>query len=282
MTEILGILFGIAVALLKAFDTLMNKKVMKDISPVHHSLYRILFVTPILLVAALFNWKLDLQKAVWVLLMYGGLEAFNILFHQMAIQKANVVHIELLSKSKIILALIVSFVLGIDALSGPAIAGIAIFTAGTVLVINFNIQRQQGAKTGNLGLVLEFLSVMCRVLKPFLVKQLLRSGSLSSETLAFISMPIAFVVLLGCYRPKLDFRQINVKDYGLQAIIVAASMIISGYAVQYANIVIVSALENISVFVVILFSVLVYKKKYSPIVILGFVLSVAGLVLSIL
>ncbi len=281
MTEVLGIVFGITVAVLKAFDTLINKKVMRDVSAVNHSIYRILFVMPILGVAAIFNWKFDFQRAIIPLLIFGVLEAFNILLHQTAIKKANVVHIELLSKSKIILALIVSFVLGIDRLSWLAVGGIAIFTAGTVLAINFNIEKKQGEKTGNLGLLLEFFSVMCRVMKPFLIKKLLLEGALSSETVAFLSMPVAFLILLAIYRPRLDFHEIRVRDYGAQALMVAASMIISGYAVQYANIVVVSALENISVFIVILFSVLAYKVKYKPLVILGFILSVLGLTLAI-
>ena len=99
--------------------------------------------------------------------------------------------------------------------------------------------------------------------------------------MAFLSMPIAFVVLLIIFRPKLNFREISVKKYSLQALVVALSMLASGWAISMSNTVIVNAIESFSVFFIMLISYVLYKKKYKVLSIIGLVLSTIGIVLAI-
>ena len=106
----LGIFLGIITALFKGIDTTMNKSLMGNASAIEHSLYRIVFVTPVLLIAALLHWHMSIE-ASWWLLLYGLLEAANILLHQMAIKSINVVHAEIMSKSKSLMTYIVSLFL---------------------------------------------------------------------------------------------------------------------------------------------------------------------------
>lgn len=275
----LGIGFAFLVAFLKAIDTLMNKSVMKDIQPLHHALYRILFVTPILFIVSIFHWQIRIE-VIWFLLGYGALEAVNILTHQIAVKKSNPLHIEMISKSKVILTLIVSFVLMIDELSLWKTIGIIIFVIGTILTINFHTERD-GERTGKIGIILEMISVLARTFKPFILKYCIVNGYISSEMMAFLSMPIAFVVLLIIFRPKLNFREISVKKYSLQALVVALSMLASGWAISMSNTVIVNAIESFSVFFIMLISYVLYKKKYKVLSIIGLVLSTIGIVLAI-
>ena len=275
-----GILLGLIIALLKAMDSIMNKSIMEATSPIHHSIYRILFVSPILLVAALFNWQIQLDKVWHFVVLYGVIEAVNILFHQKAIKAGNLVFIELLSRSKTIFALILSFVLVIDTPSALAVGGIIVFTIATYFTVTKKVEGKTGEKTSHMSLLYEMISVLARVVKPFLIKGILTAELISSETIAFLSMPIALVCLLAVYRPKLDFKKINCKKYALQALVVAAGMLIGVYAVKYANIVTVSAVENFSVFYVILFAVLVQKRKYPLTVFIGLGLAICGLILA--
>lgn len=275
-----GILLGLIIALLKAMDSIMNKSIMESTSPIHHSIYRILFVSPILLVAALFNWQIRLDKVWHFVVLYGVIEAVNILFHQKAIKAGNLVFIELLSRSKTIFALILSFVLVIDTPSALAVVGIIVFTIATYFTVTKKVEGKTGEKTSHISLLYEMISVLARVVKPFLIKGILTAELISSETIAFLSMPIALVCLLAVYRPKLDFKKINCKKYALQALVVAAGMLIGVYAVKYANIVTVSAVENFSVFYVILFAVLVQKRKYPLTVFIGLGLAICGLILA--
>ena len=275
-----GILLGLIIALLKAIDSIMNKSIMENASPIHHSIYRIIFVSPILLIAALVNWHIQLDKVWHFVLLYGVIEAVNILFHQKAIKAGNLVFIELLSRSKTIFALILSFVLVIDTPSTLAVVGIVVFTIATYFTVTKRVESKTGEKTSHISLLYEMISVLSRVVKPFLIKGILTAELISSETIAFLSMPIALVCLMVVYRPKLNFKEINCKKYSLQALVVAAGMLVGVYAVKYANIVTVSAVENFSVFFVILFAVIVQKRKYPLTVFIGLGLAICGLILA--
>ena len=275
-----GIILGLIIALLKAIDSIMNKSIMENTSPIHHSIYRIIFVSPILLIAALANWQIQLDKVWHFVLLYGVIEAVNILFHQKAIKAGNLVFIELLSRSKTIFALIVSFVFVIDTPSPLAVLGIVVFTIATYFTVTNKVESQTGEKTSHISLVYEMISVLARVVKPFLIKGILTSELVSTETITFLSMPISLVCLLAVYRPELNFKQINCKRYSLQALVVAAGMLVGVYAVKHANIVTVSAVENFSVFYVILFAVLAQKRKYPLTVFIGLGLAICGLILA--
>ncbi len=275
----IGILFAVLCALSKAIDTLINKDVMRNISATNHSLYRIMFVTPVLLVAALLNWRLAVESIPYILI-YGVLEAVNVFAHQLAVKKSDSLHIEMISKSKVVFTLILSFVLMIDTLSFGSTMGIAVFMIGTVMTINFQ-NKSDGDKTGSKGILLEIISVLARTFKPFILKSCIQRELISNETMAFVSMIIAFAALCIAFRPKLYLREISIKKYSFQAIVVAAGMLLSGWAITHANIVVVNAIESTTVIFVMAVSYFLYKKKYPIIAVVGSLLSVAGIVLAI-
>lgn len=275
----IGILFAVLCAFSKAIDTLINKDVMRNVSAANHAVYRIIFVTPVLLIASLFNWQLKPEAAFYILI-YGVLEAVNIFSHQLAVKKSNPLHIEMISKSKVVFTLILSFVLLIDNLSLISTVGIAVFMIGTVMTINFQ-NKSDGDKTDAKGIALEIISVLSRTFKPFILKSCIQKGMISNETMAFLSMIIACAVLLAVFRPKLDLKEISIPKYSAQAVIVALGMLLSGWAITCANIVVVNAIETTTVIFVMLISYFLYKKKYSAIVIAGSLISVAGIVLTI-
>ena len=276
---VLGLVFAVLCAVCKAIDTFINKDVMRNQSAINHVFYRIIFVIPILLIASLFNWQLN-ANVIWYLLIFGLLEAVNILCHQFAIKKSNPLHIELVSKSKVIFVLIVSFVLAIDQLTFWKIIGISVFMIGAVLTINFQ-NKNDNEKTTFLGVCLEIVSVLARTFKPFILKICIQKSLISNETMSFLSMIVAFVILFVTFRPKLDFKGLDVKKYLGQALVVAMSMLLSGWAIIFANTVIVNAIESTSVIFVMLLAYFITRKKYSPIMIIGCIISVVGIVLSI-
>ena len=275
----IGLLCAFACAFAKAVDVLINKAVMENQSAVQHSLLRILFVTPVLMVAALLHWKLE-KGVLGYVLLYGILEAVNIFCHQTAVKRSEPLHIELLSKSKIFFVLIVSFVVGIDRLTPASTLGIAIFMAGTVLTVNFQ-DKSNRDKTDLMGIVLETVSVLARTFKPFVLKSCVQKGLATNETMAFLSMFVAFAILAAAFRPKLNFKTVSVKKYLGQAVIVGLGMLLGGWSVIYANTVIVNAIEGTTVFFVMGLSWLLLKKKYNWLTVLGCLIAVAGIVLSI-
>lgn len=276
---VLGLLFALLDSLSKAIDTLINKKIMRTRSAEEHTVLRIMFVIPIFFIASLFNWRLE-AGCIGFLLLYGALEAVNIFCHQLAVKSSNAVHVEMIAKSKVLLAMIVSFVLVIDTLSVGGVIGIMVFVAGAVLTINF--QNKNDDRTGAKGIFFEIVSVIARTFKPFILKTCVKRGLISNETMLFFSMVVALVLLCAVLRPRIDLKTVPVKAYTAQAAMVAAGMILSGWAVIYANIVIVNAIESMSVFFVMLISAVLYKKKYTALSAIGCALSVLGIVISII
>lgn len=276
---VLGLLFALLDSLSKAIDTLINKKIMRTRSAEEHTVLRIMFVIPIFFIASLFNYRLE-AGCIGFLLLYGALEAVNIFCHQLAVKSSNAVHVEMIAKSKVLLAMIVSFVLVIDTLSVGGVIGIVVFVAGAVLTINF--QNKNDDRTGAKGIFFEIVSVIARTFKPFILKTCVKRGLISNETMLFFSMVVALVLLCAVLRPRIDLKTVPVKAYTAQAAMVAAGMILSGWAVIYANIVIVNAIESMSVFFVMLISAVLYKKKYTALSAIGCALSVLGIVISII
>ncbi len=277
MFIVLGVIFGVFVAITKGIDTSINKSLMGTTSAIDHSLYRILFVTPVLFIAALFHWQISVASIGW-LLAYGGLETVNILTHQLAIKSLNSVHAEILSKSKSLTTYILSLILVVESVSVKGVLGIVIFTAGMLITIDFK-ELDWKKFSSFQGYLFEIISVLARTIKPFILYKLLSEGSISNEVLAFLSMPIAFVFIWIIFRPKLSFKSINVKGYVAQAIIVGLSMIASGYAILYAGAVITSMVENLSIFVVCIISYFMVKKKPEYTVWIGATLAIIGVIL---
>lgn len=277
MLYILGIAFGVLTAILKGVDTSINKSLMGNTSAIDHSLYRIIFVTPVLLVAALFHWQISVDSLL-LLGLYGLLEAGNILAHQFAIKSLNSVHAEILSKSKSLTTYILSIILVVESVSVKGILGIVIFTAGMLITIDFKTIDPRKFSSFS-GYLFEIASVLIRTVKPFVLYRLLADGTISNEVLAFLSMPIAFAIIWIAFRPKLQFMELDVKKYVIQALVVGASMIVSGYAVLYAGAVLTAMTENFSIFVVCIISFLIYHKKSSARVWIGGTLAVIGVIL---
>ena len=275
----LGIVFAILCAVTKAIDTLINKNVMQNQSAINHSFFRIIFVAPVLFIASLFHWHFE-AGVWWYLIIYGVLEAINIVCHQQAVKKSNPLHIEIISKSKVLFAIIVSFVLMIDRLTLWSTLGIIVFVTGTVLAINVQNKNDE-EKTTATGVILELISVLARTFKPFLLKICLQKSLISNETMAFLSMVVAFVVLFVLVRPKLSFKEISVPKYFAQACIVGIGMLLSGWAIMNANTIIVNAIESTTVIFIMIISYFLYKKKYPLLSILGSIISIIGIVLAI-
>lgn len=274
----LGLLLGIITALFKAIDTMMNKSLMGNTSPIEHSLYRIVFVIPFLFLSACFNWNIR-ADAILPLIVYGGIEAVNILFHQLAIKSLNPIHAEVLSKSKALFTYVIGIVLTVQSVSVDGVAGVLIFILGMLFSIDFKkVNPKEFADVK--GYIFEIISVLARTVKPFILRALLISESVSNEVLACFSMVVAFCVIWIIFRPKLGFDKIDVKRYSLQALFVAISMITSGYAVLYAGALLASMLENFSVFFVIVISMILYKTKQSKNIWIGAILAVVGVVLT--
>lgn len=274
-----GILFALIASLLSSLDIFLSKHITTSVSPKIHAILRIIFVIPILGIVSIFNWKLT-KNAFPFLIIYGLLEAINIVCHQIAIKKGNPFQIELISKSKILLVLIVSILIGIDQLSIMASLAIILFTCGTILTINSSSNQT----TNLFSLLFESVSVIARAFKPFMLKYCLVNEFISGETLAFLSMPIALLAILITIRKK-DIQAtscIDIKNYIVLSIVISLGMLFGIWSIEYGNAVISNSISSLSVVFIIIISTLFFKRKYKVKTYIGSCIAVIGIVLACL
>ena len=80
----------------------------------------------------------------------------------------------------------------------------------------------------------------------------------------------------------IKYASISVPKYFEQACIVGLSMLLSGWAVMNAKTIIMNAIESTTVIFIMIITYFLYKKKYPLLTILGSIISVVGIVLSII
>ena len=254
-----GIILGILVAILKGVDTIFNKSLSKDKTIELHSFYCILFTIPFLLCMSLCNWKLDIVSTPF-LFMYSFFEMLNIYYHQKAIKILNPVHTEILSKSKIWFVYILSIFFLIESVSVSGFVTVILFVASVIIGIdfkNFNYKEFSDIK----GYIYEIISVVSRTIKPFILRTLLISGTISNEVLIFFSMIIASFWLFIVFKPKIVFDKTKFSKYLFRAGLDSVSMILSGYAIFFAGALVTSMTECFSIFVVAILSRFIFKQK---------------------
>lgn len=268
----IGILLGLLTAILQGVDTYLNKDLMNNVTAYEHSAYRIIFVIPYFIIAALLNWNFNID-AIPYLLIFGLIESLNIVFHQLSIKSLNPVHNEMLSKSNVIFVYIFSIILVEESIKTSGIISIVLFALGMLMTIDFSNIKHMGLK----GDIFELLSVILRAIKPFILREILLSGNISNEVLNLMSMIIAVIVILITFRPKLDFKGINIKLYSIQSLIVGSNMLALGYSVLYAGPILSSMLNSLSMFFVMILMYLFKHKKTNALTILGAIIIMASI-----
>lgn len=282
---IYGLILGCIIVVLKVMDIFLNKKVMLNVKPKNHTMYRIIFVMPFLLVAAIINWELK-EEAYGLLLLYSIAEAFNILFYQWSLSKLEPEVSELIAQSKIIMVLLVGIGMGLEQPTMLQIIGAILFIFGVILILELRIKKVWAISNCNkdmlLGILFQTISVVCRVIKPYVLKELMVQNLASNETVVFLSMPISLVVIYVIFKPKLDVKEINFKIYSIQALITGISMILAGYAVLYAGVLTITVTETFVVILLALINWLVYKSKLTVMKSWGLFIGVIGIMLVII
>lgn len=273
----LGICLGLAVAALRAIDVFICKGLVEKKNAASHSFYCIVFCIPFLMAMSLAHWKLEMSALLPVLL-YGSIETINIFFHQQAIKYLNPIHAEVLSKSKTLFVYIVSLILLVESVSVKGILGIILFMSGLLITIDFSSLNYQNFSDMK-GYIYEIVSVSARVVKPFVLKNLLLSDMISNEVLVLLSMIVSAILTLLVFRPELKLEKGEFKRYFFRAGLDSVSMILSGYAILLAGVLINSMVENLSIFIVAILSHFIYKKTIGHKIILGMFLVIAGLIL---
>lgn len=273
---ILGIIFGIIIAIMRAVDVFICKNLIKNKDASFHSFCCIIFCIPFLFITALFNWKLELSIIMYVFL-YGIIEAVNIFFHQQAIKYLEPVSVEILSKTKTLLVYIISLILVIESISISGIFGIIIFTIGIFLTVDYSSLNKKNYSSVK-GYIYEIISVISRTIKPFILKYLLVSEKISNETLVFFAMIISASLIFILFKPKIKLEKNDLKGYFIRAFFDSIGMLLSGYAIFFAGALITSMMENLSIFMVAIISYLLYKKKIDKKTILGMICVIIGLI----
>ena len=137
---------------------------------------------------------------------------------------------------------------------------VILFVASVIIGIdfkNFNYKEFSDIK----GYIYEIISVVSRTIKPFILRTLLISGTISNEVLIFFSMIIASFWLFIVFKPKIVFDKTKFSKYLFRAGLDSVSMILSGYAIFFAGALVTSMTECFSIFVVAILSRFIFKQK---------------------
>lgn len=276
----LGIVLAFIMTLSKVIDTIINKRIVETSDPVKHSMNRIIIVMPILMIFALSNWYIS-SKAILLIVLFGLVECFNIVFHQASLKYLKTYTADIISKSKVILVLVIAIGLGISDLNLFIIGGTFIFFFGVILIIDFanNLEEK---RSNLLGIILQTLSVICRSAKPFIIKSILVDQLASNEVVVFLSMPISFIILWIVFRKKPSINKQNIKIYLYQAFFVATSMLLMGYAVYHSSEITVSIIEAFSGAILLLYSIFILKEKSTIKRFIGMTLTIIGLIVIVI
>lgn len=274
---ILGIIFGITVAFMRAVDVFLCKKLISDKSAALHSFCCIIFCVPFLFIMSLFNWKLDFSAMVFIIL-YGLIETINIFFHQRAIKHLEPVSVEILSKSKTFIVYIISLFMLIESFSISGFLGIILFMVGIFLTIDFSLLNKNNFSSFK-GYIFEIISVLARTIKPFILKYLITSNKVSNEVLVLFAMIISAALIFIIFKPKIQLEKNDIKGYLLRAFFDSIGMILSGYSILFSGALMASMTENLSIFIVAIFSYIIYKKKIDAKIIIGMFFVIGGLIL---
>ena len=272
-----GILLAIIMATVNGIDTVLNKICLKKLNGINHTFVRLITLLPVLLIIALFNWKIDLNS--WpLLLLYTLLELINIVCHLCSVKIIDPTANEIVSKSKIIFVYLLGLILATEIFNVIDLIGIIIFVFAIYLTVDFSKLKKKG-NSGFKGYALEFISCLARTFKPFVIAKLLSSNTISNEVVVFLSMLITALIILILYRPKINYKELNYKIYFTQSLLVAISMLSYGYAVLFCGVLLTSMIENLSIISTCISVYFIYKEKVSIKTIIASVLCIAGILL---
>lgn len=281
--NLLGLCIAFIVPAISAIVVFMNKKLTKRIGLAEHSICQIIFRIPFLLIASIATWKYTNELIPYVLI-FGALEAIDIMVYLWSLKRLDATLFELLGMSNILIALFFGAVVGLEIIEDKVITGSIIFMSAILLAMNINIKDLKEIKNSKefMAMLLRLGQVTVKTYKMFLIKDLIIKGIASNEVIILFSSIVQLSILMIIFRPKINLKETNYWNFTMQGILVMVSTVATGYAMITIGVVTLNVIKTSSTLMLILIYALIDKKLPTIRKSAGVVLGTVGLIITIL
>ena len=226
------------------------------------------------------NQIYTIKNKTWIFLILSGLSTgAGWYYYYKALQFGNVNKVSPLSKSSLVLTILLSFIFLNEEINAGKLFSIIVITIGTYFIIDYKKSKSKNADN-NKWLIYAVLSLLFSALTPIFGKIGIDEieSNLGSAIRTFVVVIAAWLILF-INKDYKEFKNINkseIKFIILSGITGGSSWLLYYKALQDGVTSAVAAIDKLSLLVAIILSYFIFDEKMNKKTVLGLILILAG------
>ncbi|WP_242347245.1 EamA family transporter [Mucispirillum schaedleri] len=234
----------------------------------------------IVLITGSQNQIYTIKNKTWIFLILSGLSTgAGWYYYYKALQFGNVNKVSPLSKSSLVLTILLSFIFLNEEINSGKLFSIIVITIGTYFIIDYKKSKSENADN-NIWLIYAVLSLLFSALTPIFGKIGIDEieSNLGSAIRTFVVVIAAWLILF-IKKDYKEFKNVNkseIKFIILSGITGGSSWLLYYKALQDGVTSAVAAIDKLSLLVAIILSYFIFDEKMNKKTVLGLILILAG------
>lgn len=234
----------------------------------------------IVLITGSQNQIYTIKNKTWIFLILSGLSTgAGWYYYYKALQFGNVNKVSPLSKSSLVLTILLSFIFLNEEINAGKLFSIIVITIGTYFIIDYKKSKSENADN-NIWLIYAVLSLLFSALTPIFGKIGIDEieSNLGSAIRTFVVVIAAWLILF-IKKDYKEFKNVNkseIKFIILSGITGGSSWLLYYKALQDGVTSAVAAIDKLSLLVAIILSYFIFDEKINKKIVLGLILILAG------
>ncbi len=234
----------------------------------------------IVLITGSQNQIYTIKNKTWIFLILSGLSTgAGWYYYYKALQFGNVNKVSPLSKSSLVLTILLSFIFLNEEINAGKLFSIIVITIGTYFIIDYKKSKSENADN-NIWLIYAVLSLLFSALTPIFGKIGIDEieSNLGSAIRTFVVVIAAWLILF-IKKDYKEFKNVNkseIKFIILSRITGGSSWLLYYKALQDGVTSAVAAIDKLSLLVAIILSYFIFDEKMNKKTVLGLILILAG------
>lgn len=234
----------------------------------------------IVLITGSQNQIYTIKNKTWIFLILSGLSTgAGWYYYYKALQFGNVNKVSPLSKSSLVLTILLSFIFLNEEINAVKLFSIIVITIGTYFIIDYKKSKSENADN-NKWLIYAVLSLLFSALTPIFGKIGIDEieSNLGSAIRTFVVVIAAWLILF-IKKDYKEFKNVNkseIKFIILSGITGGSSWLLYYKALQDGVTSAVAAIDKLSLLVAIILSYFIFDEKINKKIVLGLILILAG------
>ncbi len=234
----------------------------------------------IVLITGSQNQIYTIKNKTWIFLILSGLSTgAGWYYYYKALQFGNVNKVSPLSKSSLVLTILLSFIFLNEEINAGKLFSIIVITIGTYFIIDYKKSKSENADN-NIWLIYAVLSLLFSALTPIFGKIGIDEieSNLGSAIRTFVVVIAAWLILF-IKKDYKEFKNVNkseIKFIILSGITGGSSWLLYYKALQDGVTSAVAAIDKLSLLVAIILSYFIFDEKMNKKTVLGLILILAG------